>query len=200
VTDTPRTTSGEVASQELLQQLQTSYGVLLHWMRRKLGDRELAADLLNDAVVIVLENQRSGRLRHVDNLAGYVIRVGMNLLRNHRRKHENRVGLRADSAEIDKESEPPSDAISDAHLQQLTRQLLESLSSTREREIIQQFYLEEHDKAAIGAHFELSLQQINLILSRARHKMKTLLEASGVRQHDLLCLTLPWLLAALFLR
>ena len=188
MTHTPGTNGNELARKELLRQLQTSYGALLFWIRRKLGDRELAADLLNDAVIVVLENQSNDRLQHVENLTGYVIKVVMNLLRNHRRKHENRAGLRADTAEIETQgSESLRDTASEAYLQALARRVLESLSSPRDREIIKQFYLDEIDKADIGAQFHLSLQQINLILSRARHKMRVLLESSGFEQHDLRC-------------
>ena len=184
----------EVDQQQLWRQLQSSYPILLRWMRCKLGDRELAADLLNDAVVMTMEHSRSGRLGECDNLPGYVFKIAMNLLRNHRRKRANQPHLhhRIEAAEQAGHESTP-DTMEDTRLGQLTRRLLAGLSSTRDRAIVEQFYLQGIDKDSLCRKFAVSSLQFNVIISRARQRMKAMLEASGLTKIDLLC-TVVWVL------
>ncbi|TLY50871.1 MAG: hypothetical protein E6K50_08875 [Gammaproteobacteria bacterium] len=60
---------------------------------RRVRDPELAADILQDAAVTTLEKLRRGEIAHPENLGGYLYRVALNHLRNHR--HFNRVIFRA---------------------------------------------------------------------------------------------------------
>src|SRR5579872_4845106 len=53
---------------------------------RRVRDPEVAADILQDAAVTTLEKLRSGEIAHPENLGGYLYRVAINHLRNHRRK------------------------------------------------------------------------------------------------------------------
>jgi DNA-directed RNA polymerase specialized sigma24 family protein len=83
----------EITSVKLTELLSRDYPGLLSLLRRKLNSRELAADILNDAVVTTLEHARAGRLTDPERIAGYVFKVSMNLARNHHRNMDNRTDL-----------------------------------------------------------------------------------------------------------
>src|SRR5580704_17096830 len=58
---------------------------------RRVRDPEVAADILQDAAVTTLEKLRSGEIAHPENMGGYLYRVALNHLRNHRRKDRSAV-------------------------------------------------------------------------------------------------------------
>ena len=131
--------------------MESNYGVLLRLVRRKLRDPELAADLVNEAVAISLEHLRSGKLAKADQgIAGYVFKVSMNLLRNYRRNKNNAAEVRSDYSALETIAVAPErDDSDDQRLKQLTREMLESLSMSRDRAIVERFYLDEEDKDSI---------------------------------------------------
>ena len=57
---------------------------------RRVRDPDAAADILQDAAVTTLQKLRSGEIARPENLGGYLYRVALNHLRNHRRKDRNR--------------------------------------------------------------------------------------------------------------
>ena len=58
---------------------------------RRVRDPEVAADILQDAAVTTLEKLRSGEIAQPENLGGYLYRVALNHLRNHRRKDRSAI-------------------------------------------------------------------------------------------------------------
>src|SRR2546423_12032185 len=58
---------------------------------RRVRDPDVAADILQDAAVTTLEKLRSGEIAHPENVGGYLYRVALNHLRNHRRKDRTAV-------------------------------------------------------------------------------------------------------------
>ena len=191
------TVPAAISPRQIASIIEASYGVLLRLVRRKMRDRELAADLLNEAVAISLEQVRSGKLVKVDQgFAGYVFKVTMNLLRNHLRKKHNSIETHADAAALEVlTTTTERDDSDDERLKLLTREMLESLNMPRDREIVERFYLDEEDKETICRDLGVTSTQFNLVISRARHRMKRLLEVRGLGRNDLLCvgLGLPFL-------
>jgi RNA polymerase sigma-70 factor (ECF subfamily) len=178
--------------------MEANYAVLLRLVRRRLHDRELAADLVNEAVAICLEHLRTGKLVKVDQgIAGYVFKVSMNLLRNYLRNKNNATEARADSSALESLAVPPQrDDSDDQRLRQLTREMLESLTMPRDRAIVERFYLDEEDKESICRDLGVTSPQFNLVISRARQRMRRLLEDRGLNKSDLLCLVVGWCLPA----
>jgi RNA polymerase sigma-70 factor (ECF subfamily) len=174
----------------IVSMMEANYGVLLRLVRRRLRDRELAADLVNEAVAICLEHVRSGKLIKVDQgIAGYVFKVSMNLLRNYLRNKNNATDARADASALETLAVTPErDDSDDQRLKQLTREMLESLSMPRDRAIVERFYLDEEDKDTICRDLGVTSAQFNLVISRARQRMRRLLDTRGLGKTDLLCL------------
>ena len=182
----------------IVSMMEANYGVLLRLVRRKLRDRELAADLVNEDVAISLEHLRSGKLVKVDEgIAGYVFKVSMNLLRNYLRNKNNASDARADPSALETLAVPPErDQSDDQRLKQLTREMLESLTMPRDRAIVERFYLDEEDKDSICRDLGVTSAQFNLVISRARQRMRRLLDTRGLSKTDLLCLAVGLCLAS----
>lgn len=188
----PEEVNSESSRRSIASMMESNYGVLLRLVRRKLNDRELAADLVNEAVAIALEHLRSGKLVKVDQgIAGYVFKVSMNLLRNYRRNKNNAADARSDPSTLETLAVAPErDDSDDQRLRKLTREMLESLSMARDRAIVERFYLDEEDKDSICRDLGVTSAQFNLVISRARQRMRRLLDTRGLDKTDLLCLAL----------
>src|SRR5262249_16440895 len=124
---------------QLAELIKTHYDGLLRLFRSKLRNAELAADLVNEAILVTLEHARQGRLAHIDNIAGYVFKVAMNLLRNHRRNSDNRPQLRADVAALEQLSQYDADGIQTEQIRRQALALLDSLKLPRDREALKRF-------------------------------------------------------------
>lgn len=87
--------SREPGRQTLRQVLVARYDALVHKLAVRLGSRDLADDALHDAW---LRLERSPEPSTVKDPFAYVLRVALNLGRDHRRRDERRAGLLAGQA------------------------------------------------------------------------------------------------------
>lgn len=161
---------------------------------RRCRDPHVAADLLNEAVVTTWTKWQAGKIERPEQIAGYVLQVTMNLLRNHRRAIAERPEKRADAAKLEElaiEREPGEEAI-EREIAGQVKKVIRDLSSPRDRMILVRFYLDEEEKETICRDMELSPLQFDKILHRARGRLRKLLESGGLGRKELLCL-LPFL-------
>jgi RNA polymerase sigma-70 factor (ECF subfamily) len=171
--------------EQLRKLLQTQYAGVVNLMIRKLKDRELANDLVNEAVAITLEQLRASGTLQIDNVAGYVFRVSLNLLRNHRRHSNNRSDLRVDMGALESVPTEVRDDVEAIQIKRHVTKVIRSLNTARDREVVKRFYLEEQEKEAICTELGLTAMQFSQITSRARQRMKSIFESEGIQQRDL---------------
>jgi RNA polymerase sigma-70 factor, ECF subfamily len=153
---------------------------------RRVRDPEVAADILQDAAVTTLEKLRSGEITHPENLGGYLYRVALNHLRNHRRKDRSAISSADGLEEL---PSPGSDAHGDVGGRQwalAARRMLEEMPVARDREILVRFYLDDEDKDAICRALQLSEDHFNRVIFRARNRFRDFIEHRGFRKADLL--------------
>jgi len=146
----------------------------------------VAADILNDAVATALEHLQAGRIAQPEQIAGYVYQVAMNLLRNHRRKMDERGDRRVDSDTIENiagEGESADSLFANSVALQV-RRVISELPTDRDRAIVKRFYLDEEDKEVICRELNLSVLHFDKVIFRARQRMRTLLEKSGFSKID----------------
>jgi RNA polymerase sigma-70 factor, ECF subfamily len=157
---------------------------------RRCRDPHVAADLLNEAVVTTWAKWQAGKIERPEQIAGYVLQVTMNLLRNHRRAIAERPEKRVDAAklqELASEGEPGDEAI-EREIAVQVKDVIRGMSSQRDRAILVRFYLDEEDKETICRDMGLSPLQFDKILHRARGRLRKLLESGGLGRKDLLSL------------
>jgi RNA polymerase sigma-70 factor (ECF subfamily) len=161
------------------------YAGLAALLQRRIGDPNIAAELLNEAVAMAIEHTRQGRVAQPELLAGYVYRVALNLYRNYRREFDNRADLRVATDQI---QHLPSDAIDadapEARVVREVREIVLSLPTARDREIVKRFYLDEEDKDDICQSLGLSPLHFDKVLFRARQRLRSLLEQRGFSKTD----------------
>jgi RNA polymerase sigma-70 factor (ECF subfamily) len=166
--------------------IEKQYSGLLSLLRRKLRDDQLAQDALNQALVTSLEHLQAGRVSDPSLIGGYVFKVAMNQMRNHRRKMEERSERRADPSAVDTlpDLHVSADCGIEPKMAAHARSLIGSLPTVRDREIVKRFYLDEEEKAAICRDLGLSALHFDKVIFRARQRMRALLEAKGLRGPD----------------
>jgi RNA polymerase sigma-70 factor, ECF subfamily len=167
------------------------YAGLRSLLLRRIRDAAVVTELLNEAFSTAIVHMRAGRIAEPDKMAGYVYRVAMNLYRNYRREFNNRVDLRAAPDEIDRV--PAADGLVDgldSGVLQAIRSIITSLPAPRDREVLKRFYLDEEEKDAICHSLGLTAMHFDRVISRARQRMRALLEAQGFRKPDIFSVAL----------
>lgn len=150
-------------------------------------DPEVAADILQDAAVTTLEKLRSGEIAHPENLGGYLYRVAINHLRNHRRKDRTALSSSEQLDELrDCVDDPEWERIGRPQWAAAARSVLAEMPAARDRELLVRFYLDDEDKDAICRALSLSHQHFNRVIFRARNRFRELLEQRGFGRDDLL--------------
>jgi RNA polymerase sigma-70 factor (ECF subfamily) len=174
---------------EHLAAVYRDYPGLRALIMRRVGDPQLAADILQDAAVTTLEKLRAGEIAQPSGVGGYLYRVALNHLRNHRRKDRTAVSSSADLESLPNHDEDPDVAgIDRAQWARAARRLLEELPTVRDRDLLVRFYLNDETKEDICAALGLTEDHFNRVIFRARNRFRALLERRGYAKLDLLAL------------
>lgn len=170
--------------EKLAQLFNTHYAGLFNLLQRRLSNRELAADLLNEAAAITLEHVKSGRVTEPERIAGYVFNVAINLLWNHRKKVINKPGAQVSPELVTIVAQHEDGGVEAERIKRQVRELVASLTTPRDREIVRRFYLNEEDKEVICSDLKLTPLQFNQVIARARQRMRQLMDSKGLSGAD----------------
>lgn len=156
---------------------------------RRVRDPDVAADILQDAAVTTLEKLRRGEIAHPENVGGFLYRVALNHLRNHRRKDRTGVSSAEELEDLRGPDEDPDwERVGRPQWAAAVRRLLEQMPAPRDREVLRRFYLNDEDKEQICTALNLSAEHFNRVIFRARNRFRELLEHKGLWKADLLTL------------
>jgi RNA polymerase sigma-70 factor (ECF subfamily) len=176
---------------EHLAAVYRDYPGLRALIMRRVRDPQLAADILQDAAVTTLEKLRAGEIAHPSNIGGFLYRVALNHLRNFRRKDRGAVSSSADLESLaDHDDHPDIAAIDRTRWADAARRMLQDLPTTRDRDLLVRFYLNDETKEDICASLGLSDEHFNRVIFRARNRFRALLERRGFGKLDLLPLVI----------
>jgi RNA polymerase sigma-70 factor (ECF subfamily) len=176
----------------LAARLKAHYPGLRLLILKTVRDPHLASDILNDAVATALDHLRRGRIAQPEQLAGYVYQVAMNLLRNQRRKMDERADRRADPSVLESLAGglASEDALQLAAITAQVRSVIRELPTERDRIVVKRFYLDEDDKESICKDIGLSAAHFDRVVFRARQRLKALLDIKGLTFGDFFVLLL----------
>jgi len=167
---------GDVVAEELLAR---RYGPKLEFiLRRHAREPSLAADLRQEALIVVIERLRSDGLDEPEKLAAFLYQTAINLARGEARTYFHR-NTHPDFEAIDRAAtaEPLlADLLERAELGRIVRTLLGELGQQRDREILRRFYLRDENKHDICTALELSAAHFDRVLYRARQRFREILE------------------------
>jgi RNA polymerase sigma-70 factor (ECF subfamily) len=159
-------------------------------LTRVTRNADVAADLLQDAIVTALQKLRSGEIEHRAQLDGYVYRVALNHFRNYRRKDKSTVSDSEGASTLEDTGAEarPVKSIQTEQWAGLVRRVLREMSSARDREVLVRFYLKEEERSALCHSLGLTDLQFNRVIFRARERFRELLEHAGFGKSDLFSL------------
>ena len=158
--------------------VQTYQRPLLEILRHRTRDPELALDLLQDTLAIIIERLRGEGLENPEKLVPFMHRTAHNLVIAHFRK-ETRRRTQADTELVEIQSNQQAGELEELLKQeegQLVRGLLDEMRTPRDREILLRFYVWEQDKLIVCQAMELSGDQFDRVVSRARQRFRGLAE------------------------
>jgi RNA polymerase sigma-70 factor (ECF subfamily) len=173
-----------ISAPDVAQALLHDMAGLRAQLARVTGSRELAADLLQDAIVTALQKLREGELSSRRELGGFVYRTALNHLRNHRRKDRWRVSdTEAAELHADPQAVCPTEDVASAQWARLAREVLREANS-RDRELLVRFYLHDEPKEELCRRYGLSDLHFNRVIFRARERFRDLLRSRGLGRSD----------------
>jgi RNA polymerase sigma-70 factor, ECF subfamily len=165
---------------------------------RRVHDPEVASDILQDAAVTTLEKLRNGEIAHPENVGGYLYRVALNHLRNHRRKDRSaKSSPNGLSQLLGPEDDPEWERVGLPQWGTAARELLTEMPAARDRELLVRFYLNDEEKERICQELQLTREHFNRVIFRARVRFRELLAQHGYGKSDLLTLLTSSLLVGL---
>ena len=163
-------------------------GLRLVAYRASGGDLELARDVCQEALVILLRRLRTTGLDDPSGLEAFAAQTARNLVIAARRK-DQRQRTAAESEALEGVPDPrplvPAEEAS-GRLGVLVKQLVAELPGDRDRTILTRFYLHEDDKSEICRDLNLTELGFNQVLFRARNRLRQLLVQAGIDKYDLL--------------
>ncbi|MCC2617191.1 sigma-70 family RNA polymerase sigma factor [Aestuariibacter halophilus] len=171
-------------------------------------DRDLSADIAQDAMLVALQRIRQGELSNHAAVGAFIRQIAINLLLAHYRKAQRR---QTDTVDFDHLDFPHADGdlcdgLNQQKIQQLVLQVLDELPTERDRQILYRHFLYHQDKSVICDEFELTPAHFDRVLHRARQRLKQLLceqlqiSPSALDVHQLLALSCSALLVTGVLR
>ena len=154
---------------------------LRYLLIRRIGDEELARDLLQDTFCIAFAKLREKELENPERLAGYLrgiaVRVAMNA---GRRRSREPLAMEVEAVERIPDREPRQfEHVSSEQTLAAVQKLLKSMPVARDREILTRFYVQDQDKQEICSALDLDSLHFNRVLFRAKRRFRKLLEKSG---------------------
>lgn len=157
---------------------------LRYLLRRLTGSPELAEDLTQETLRIVLERLRGRGLEDPAGLLSFLRATARNLASAERRRAHHRYTEELE-AHVDPHDPQPSPAaeLFRAEETAFVRKLIAELPTARDREILYRFYVAEDDKAHICTALDLSETHFNRVLHRARQRFKELVLSFQKRQN-----------------
>jgi len=156
------------------------YGpALVYILERRIGDRDRARDIQQDAFIVVLQKLRKEPLSDPAKLSAYIHSTAINLFIGETRK-EARRNTTFDSELLDGVAATGGDQYLNLvrdRAKEAVRKVIDELKNDRDRKILSFYYIEEWDKENICQELDLSHRHFDRVISRARARFRQMVEA-----------------------
>jgi RNA polymerase sigma-70 factor (ECF subfamily) len=153
---------------------------LLEILRHRTADPELAQDLLQDTLTIIIQRLRGEGLEDPEKLVAFMHRTARNLVIAHFRK-ESRRNTQLDTETVEIQRDPRAGQLETLLAEErgrMVRKLLDELPTPRDREVLLRFYVRGHEKAQVCQLLGLNSGQFDRVISRARKRFRELVETA----------------------
>ena len=162
------------AESELAQSYTRGVRLLLF---KRIGDFQLAKDLCQDTMEVVIRRLRAGELNKPGSLSAFIRQTAVNLSIQHFRKEKRYVSQDDGIIELKlTHRDRKASQIDNSAIQDLLHEALKQLAVARDREILNRYYLRDEDKAQICCALNLSDAHFDRVLYRAKQRMRELID------------------------
>lgn len=151
----------------------------LHYIvNRQTSDAELAADIAQDAFVVVITKARKGEIENAAAIASFIRNVAGNLLIANYRKEARRKTDSNDQVDHLFEHLQPEHAekLCQEKLVAVVAQVLDELPTKRDRDLLYRFFVYGQAKTVICEELQLTDAHFDRVLYRARNRLKQILQ------------------------
>lgn len=162
---------------------------------KRCQSHELAEDLTQDTFIIAIHRIRQGEVKEPKALSGFIRQIGIHLLIAHYRKEARRDTECDTDIVIQNADKSPTinEQLEAAQIKQIVQQLIDEMSVDRDKELLRRYFLFEQDKQAICQFLDLSPDQFDKVLYRARNRLKSKIEAALQESQQSLVSNMPML-------
>jgi RNA polymerase sigma-70 factor (ECF subfamily) len=140
------------------------------------GDTETASDLCHETIVILLRKLRNGDLKKPESLLSYIVNTARFVRIAHYRKEKRFISRPNDQFPDQEYWDRKSKMIDRLKAKQLIRSALDDLAIPRDRELLRRYYIEDQLKADICDQLEVSSDNFDKVLYRAKKRMRAIIE------------------------
>jgi RNA polymerase sigma-70 factor, ECF subfamily len=156
------------AEEELFQRYNRGICCIL---RQRGATQDVAQDLYQETVTLVIEKIRKGEIREPDRLSSFICAVARNLLIAHFRKSSRMSPISESELNVLSPCDQHEHLLRKEEAQ-IVRRVLSELKTERDRQIIVRYYLGEEDKAEICKDLGLNGEHFSRVLYRARQRFR----------------------------
>lgn len=142
-------------------------------------DPDLAADLFQDTFRIVIERIRDRGIDEPRKLAAFIRQTARNLLIADNRLRGRRQTY-SDSERVEASVDAtagPFEAVAAEENAGIVRDVINTLPTPRDRQLLMRFYIADEDKTSICRDLGLDSLHFNRVIHRARRRFREMLEA-----------------------
>ena len=145
---------------------------LIRMLIRLTDDASRAEDMAHETLIIVLQHIRKGSIRDQSALQSFIFNTGKFHYIGWMRRYGNQVRLveNCDTFEVD--VKVAEEERFDDEQRDIIATSLGKLGRERDRDILTRHYLEDQSKSEICDAMELSTEQFDRVLSRARMRLR----------------------------
>ncbi len=158
---------------------------VMFYLRKEVRDAQAAQDLYQETFRIGIEKIRSQKLQNPGRLGAFLFGIARFVVRDYFRKgSKNESTLEPET--VDRLPGPAVGPLSQLLRKDCSRQILEvlgTLKSDRDRQVIFRFYIAQDDKSDICRDLDLTSIHFNRVLHRARQRFKELLLKQGLETY-----------------
>lgn len=158
------------------------YTSTLNLIRRMVREPILAEDLTQEALLTVLLKLRAGKVEQSQFLGRYVRQTAKFTTISWYRKRANQEHAPLEEVSVQDLGARAEEVVFDDERREIVVELLNSLSVSRDREVLTRHYLKEEEKLHICEEKGLTSQHFDRVISRARLRCKQLVAQANSSQ------------------
>jgi RNA polymerase sigma factor (sigma-70 family) len=159
-----------------LQLVKRFHGSIKNLARQMGADLDLSEDLAQETLLKVILNLRDGRLEDASRLAAYINQTARFTYYGWRRNKNSQLEFResCDEAKHEKDLEQ---TILEANEQLWLCSQIQKLNMPRDRQLLLRVYFDHQDKRAVCTEMDLSPDQFDKLICRARKRLQKVIHA-----------------------